>query len=502
MQDQKVRTINNHQSLLQTCLLIAALLTLPFVVQAQFNFTTTNGTITITGYTGSGGDVAIPATINGLPVTSIGTNAFMYCRSLTRVTIPNSVINIGDSAFYECEGLTSVTIPNSVTSIGDVAFAICHGLTSVTIPNRVNRVGGGAFNGCTSLTNVTIGSGVTNIEAGVFSDCQDLTSITIPNSVTSIGDDAFDDCYSLANITIPNSVISIGYNAFIYSGLAGITIPNSVTSIRTEAFAFCNSLTNVIIGNGVTSIGDFAFLWCTSLTSVTIPNSVTNMWYNAFYDCASLIAINVDAANPFYASVAGVLFDKSLTTLILYPMGRAGGYTIPDGVTSIGVIAFFGCPLTNATIPNSVTNIGGNAFSQCRSLTSILFKGNAPSIDTDPFSWRFNVDDVHIRVVYDPATIYYLPGTTGWSDYFAGLPTALWLPQVQTGDASFGVRSNQFGFNINWASGQTVVVEACTDLAYPVWTPVATNTFATDSVYFSDPQWINYPARFYRLRSP
>jgi hypothetical protein len=73
---------------------------------------------------------------------------------------------------------------------------------------------------------------------------------------------------------------------------------------------------------------------------------------------------------------------------------------------------------------------------------------------------------------------------------------------VQSAGASFGVRTNQFGFNINWASGQTVVVEACTDLANPTWTPVGTNTITDSASYFSDPQWMNYPTRLYRIRSP
>ncbi len=89
-----------------------------------------------------------------------------------------------------------------------------------------------------------------------------------------------------------------------------------------------------------------------------------------------------------------------------------------------------------------------------------------------------------------------------WGATFDKLPTALWLPQAQTGDDNFGVQTNQFGFNLNWASGQTVVVEACTNLANPVWNPVATNTLMDGSSYFSDSQWTNYPGRFYRLRSP
>ena len=96
-----------------------------------------------------------------------------------------------------------------------------------------------------------------------------------------------------------------------------------------------------------------------------------------------------------------------------------------------------------------------------------------------------------------PTRIYRLGATT-----FGGRPTAIWRPQVQTGDASFGVQLNQFGFNMAWASGQIVVVEACTNLTNPVWSPLQTNTFTSDTLYFSDAQWTNYPARLYRLRSP
>ena len=73
---------------------------------------------------------------------------------------------------------------------------------------------------------------------------------------------------------------------------------------------------------------------------------------------------------------------------------------------------------------------------------------------------------------------------------------------MQTGDGSFGVKTNQFGFNINWASGQVVVVQACTNLSNPAWLPLQTNTLTSGSVYFSDPQWTNYPGRYYRLRWP
>src|SRR5512134_3133288 len=96
-------------------------------------------------------------------------------------------------------------------------------------------------------------------------------------------------------------------------------------------------------------------------------------------------------------------------------------------------------------------------------------------------------------------TVYYLPGTTGWGTTFAGRPVVLWNPLVQTGDASFGVRTNRFRFTITGASNLVLVVEAATNLANPAWIPVGTNTLTGGASYFSDPEWTNHPARFYRL---
>jgi hypothetical protein len=89
--------------------------------------------------------------------------------------------------------------------------------------------------------------------------------------------------------------------------------------------------------------------------------------------------------------------------------------------------------------------------------------------------------------------VYYLPGTAGWDTTFGDVPTALWQPQVETSYASFGVRMNQFGSNNIWTSGMVIVVDACTNLANPAWSPMQTNTLTGDSFYFSDPQWTNSP---------
>jgi hypothetical protein len=148
-------------------------------------------------------------------------------------------------------------------------------------------------------------------------------------------------------------------------------------------------------------------------------------------------------------------------------------------------------------IGNGVTSIGDYAFNSCESLTGVYFRGNAPSADSTAFSGD------------NSATAYYLTGTTGWENFtlLTGLPTVFWNPQAQTSDDSFGVRTNRFGFNITGSSNLVIVVEACSNLANPVWTPIGTNTLnnfigTNGTSYFSDPDWTNYPGRFYRLRSP
>lgn len=165
-----------------------------------------------------------------------------------------------------------------------------------------------------------------------------------------------------------------------YTGPGGdVVIPDGVASIGNYAFYDCDSLTGVTIPNSVTSIGNYAFFDCDSLTGVTIPDSVTTIGRWAFPGCASLVGISVAAGNPAYTSRDGVLFDKGQTTLVAYPGGRVGAYTIPAGVTSIEQEAFQDCDsLTDVTIPDSVISIGNSAFWHCNSLTSISVDTNNP----------------------------------------------------------------------------------------------------------------------------
>lgn len=215
--------------------ILILLLALPPLLQAQFNYTTQNGFVTITKYVGSGVDVTVPNTINNLPVTSIGNSAFATSVTLKRVTIPDTVTSIGSSAFTSCLLLTNITLPSTVTNIGASAFYSCHALTGISLP---------------------------------------------PN-LCSIADSTFQGCLSLQSISIPDSVTNIGYSAF----------------------EGCRVMTGISIGTNLTRFSVLSFEACTNLTNIT-----------------------VDPLNPFLSSLDGVIFNKSETTLLLFPAGRSAPY--------------------------------------------------------------------------------------------------------------------------------------------------------------------------------
>ncbi len=370
-------------------------------------------------------------------VTNIGEAAFSECTSLTNITIPENVTSIGPGAFSDCSGLESLIISGNLAKIDEYTFAGCTALTSLSISDSVTEIGNFAFSFCTALSSVTIPNNVTEIGNYAFNDCNSLTSVSIPSSVRSIGENAFSSCRALANLTIPVGVETIGAKAFSYASLTSIEIPDSVTEIGSEAFFYCTSLMSVSIGVGLESIGDRPFYGCASLnsisvnpnnsfytsnegvlfdkallslikcpvrkegsyvippsvttieavafegcyllTSLSISENVTEIGDSVFTGCELLRNIHVAPNNGSFSSAEGVLFDKAQTTLIKYPVGKDGSYSIPSTVTKVAQSAFRNSnSLTKIWIPESVTTIGDWAFGECSALTKATFERDAP----------------------------------------------------------------------------------------------------------------------------
>ena len=289
-------------------------------------------------------------------VTSIGKKAFWGCENLEKIIIPSSVKSIGSNAFNGCPNLENINVDSEnkyFSSLdGDlynkdrtkiIQYAIGKKQNDFVVPNGITFIGDSAFYGCTNLTSVTIPNGVTSIGDSVFESCTSLTSITIPNGVTSIGDSAFNECKSLVNIAIPSSVTSIGYRSLIN--------PDGVSIVGSDAFSNCPSLEN----------------------------------------------INVDSENKYFSSLDGNLYNKDRTKIIQYAIGKKqNDFVVPNGVTSIGDSAFYGCTnLTNVTISNSVISIEGWAFYGCSNLKSITIPSSVTSISGSAF-WKCpNLNDVY-----------------------------------------------------------------------------------------------------------
>jgi hypothetical protein len=230
------------------------------------------------------------------------------------------------------------------------------------------------------------------------------TFFSPPVEVSEIGEKVFDGCTNLTSITLPEGVTSIG----------------------DMTFSQCKRLTSIILPAEVTSIGDGAFSYC-NLTSIILPDSVTSIRATTFAYCRKLKSISVDANHPALKDNDGVLFNKTGNILIAYPAGKSETmYTIPEGVTGIGMYAFRGCiNLTSITLPDDVTSIGDRAFSECGSLTSITLPNGVTSI-----GWAMFLDCTNLTFVTLP------DGVTSIGDmaFFACLSlTFITLPDSITG---------------------------------------------------------------------
>ena len=256
------------------------------------------------------------------------------------------------SLIYYPRGITdaSFTVLNSVTSIGNDAFKNATNLQSITIPSSVTSIGNFAFEGTSNLTTFVINdisnSVLETIGTHAFKNASKLESFTIPSSVTKIGANAFQGTAALSSFVFndidDSSLNTIESSTFAFaSSLTTITIPNSVTKI--ENFAFEGTrLDSFTISNNITRIEKEAFKNVQTLQTIHIPEFVEFIGSDVFYGATDMSNITVDSSNNNYSDVSGVLYNKDITTLILYPPARTDtSFTLPSTVTSIETNALY-----------------------------------------------------------------------------------------------------------------------------------------------------------------
>lgn len=347
-----------------------------------------DGTLSLTGYHGSGGELFIPAELGGKSIVSLGDCSFAGLLSLTAVHIPEGVEHIGSYAFECCGNLKKVYMPNSLKSIGDGAFSGCASLYLADFQDGVESIGRGAFLCCDSLVQLELPGALTELGEFAFAGCDVLSSVRFSgDGLVSLPDRVFYGCSSLRRLSLPESVTYIGKRAFSgCDSLEHLYFSNDLSHLGEYAFEGCSKLANAdlkaeIIPTGLFS-GCFELKWfsvsdgairiergafgSSGITNLSIPASVEEIEPGAFFQMRG--SISLDGDNERYRLIDGSLYTSDGKTLVAYfpadPYSEdiQTEFTVPDGVETICAYAFAESGLTSISLPATLREIGAYAF--------------------------------------------------------------------------------------------------------------------------------------------
>ena len=326
-------------------------------------------------------------------------------------TVPGTVEEIDSGCFRDCSQLKSVTVPDNITYIGSKAFMNCTALETVTLSNAVSALNENVFYNCKKLKQLYIPGSVVAIHSKAFYGCASLKQLRIPASVHSIDGDALDGLTCVFDVAKGSEAHKFFFYAgggysYTVDGKAPSTSDGGVSNGFTyfvkdngkATIVDCDLKGDVIIpskiaGITVDNLEEQLFFGADGITSVTIPNTVTyfgsstedNKWDYVFSYCDQLEAINVQAGNPTFCSVDGVLYLKDMKTLVHYPVAREGSvYRLPATTTTLCCTSFASCKhLKELYLTDKDVWWYGYTFSDTGNLTVYYRKGGYAEIKVE-----------------------------------------------------------------------------------------------------------------------
>lgn len=371
----------------------------------HFEYDSTEDGIRLTAYTGEGGAVILPDTIEGKPITTLGEGLFKDSETITALSIPESVTHIGKDLLTGCRTIKVLRTPQlgatrapedgflayffGADTYEAMGFKVPSSLDTVILLDTVTTIAKGAFLDCSRLRMVLLPDTVTEIQSFAFFECAQLHFLPLPQSLQTVGDYAFGGCKALISVSFPASTTRIGLGALMgCTALEQITLPFIGESCESksqhlgyifgaEAYTFNAgyvpaSLKKVTLTAG--NVPDYAFYECDRLALVTLPEDCERIGVRAFYGCDVLREI-------ICPSALRTIGDMAFAHCVVL-----GNVVLNDGLTSIGLQAFYDCfSLVEITLPDTLTTLPNSAFAECKCLKTITFGANMNSIGKNAF---------------------------------------------------------------------------------------------------------------------
>ena len=391
------------------------------------------------GYDGAGGDVVVPAEIDGFTVDVIGINVFKG-DTITSLTLPETVLELRSNAVSSCEKLTSVTLPQSLVVINRMNFFSCNALSEVTIPASVRYIGDTSFRFCDALRKITFEGVCPAIDMDCFSVLPDDAVAYVPDDQLEAYTAAFENAGSTVSVQPSGkNAVLVENNGYVedefdfdastgtitsYNGYATyLAIPETiggapVKAIGPEAFARHAYLAFLELPEGLESIGDSAFYNCETLGRVRFPSTLKTIGSNAFY-------------NAYKSSMLELTSVESIGDYAFYFAGLKGSLELPEGLKSIGENAFEACTNMGANLylPSTLESIGSNAFKGDYNIQYIVLESpTAPMLGENVFAGCDYLYDIDLNAHGTRQEMQQ------WQAYVdaLGLPCRVWRAQDPT----------------------------------------------------------------------